>query len=65
MKIGNSFFVKRLTHCEFESRRKTDIEHFYAERGRRGNKLPRGYQRVERIEIIEKTSVGSAEPDEE
>jgi len=29
-----------------------DISHFEAERGRRGNKLPRGYQRVERVEVI-------------
>ncbi|MEH6444672.1 MAG: DNA topoisomerase IV subunit A [Oceanospirillaceae bacterium] len=29
-----------------------DIEHFVAERGRRGNKLPRGYQRVERMEVV-------------
>ena len=29
-----------------------DISHFEAERGRRGNKLPRGYQRVERVEIV-------------
>ncbi|MCJ8337652.1 MAG: DNA topoisomerase IV subunit A [Pseudomonadales bacterium] len=28
-----------------------DIAHFCAERGRRGNKLPRGYQRVERIDV--------------
>lgn len=34
-----------------------DIEYFLAERGRRGNKLPRGYQRVERIEIVEKNTV--------
>ncbi|MFD2167975.1 DNA topoisomerase IV subunit A [Thalassotalea euphylliae] len=28
-----------------------DIEHYRGERGRRGNKLPRGLQRVDRIEI--------------
>jgi topoisomerase-4 subunit A len=27
-----------------------DIEHYKGERGRRGNKLPRGYQRVDRLE---------------
>jgi topoisomerase IV subunit A len=26
-----------------------DLEHYYGERGRRGNKLPRGYQRVDAI----------------
>lgn len=28
-----------------------DMEHYIGERGRRGNKLPRGFQRVERLEI--------------
>lgn len=31
--------------------RLTDLEHYQGERGRRGNKLPRGFQNVERIEI--------------
>ena len=30
-----------------------DWEHYVAERGRRGNKLPRGYQRVDRMQIQE------------
>jgi len=30
-----------------------DWAHYQAERGRRGNKLPRGYQRVDRVEIQE------------
>jgi topoisomerase-4 subunit A len=29
-----------------------DIAHFVGERGRRGNKLPRGYQRVDYIETV-------------
>jgi topoisomerase-4 subunit A len=29
----------------------SDIEHYRGERGRRGNKLPRGFQRVEKLEI--------------
>jgi topoisomerase-4 subunit A len=28
-----------------------DLEHYQGERGRRGNKLPRGFQRVERAEV--------------
>jgi topoisomerase-4 subunit A len=28
-----------------------DLEHYQGERGRRGNKLPRGFQKVERIEL--------------
>ena len=27
-----------------------ELEHYRGERGRRGNKLPRGFQRVERLE---------------
>ncbi|MDI3323021.1 DNA topoisomerase IV subunit A [Pontibacterium granulatum] len=30
----------------------SDLEHYRGERGRRGNKLPRGYQRVDRLEVI-------------
>jgi len=29
----------------------SDIEHYRGERGRRGNKLPRGFQRVDKLEI--------------
>jgi topoisomerase-4 subunit A len=29
-----------------------DLEHYYGERGRRGNKLPRGLQRVDGIEVL-------------
>lgn len=29
-----------------------DLEHYVGERGRRGNKLPRGFQNVDRIEVI-------------
>ena len=32
----------------------SDIEHYRGERGRRGNKLPRGLQRVDRVEIESK-----------
>ncbi len=38
----------------------SDLEHYRGERGRRGNKLPRGLQRVDRIEVIQ-----SEEPTEE
>ncbi|NVK42700.1 MAG: DNA topoisomerase IV subunit A [Oceanospirillaceae bacterium] len=30
-----------------------ELEHYRAERGRRGNKLPRGYQRVDKLEVLE------------
>ncbi len=30
----------------------SDLEHYRGERGRRGNKLPRGLQRVDRIEVV-------------
>jgi topoisomerase-4 subunit A len=29
-----------------------DLEHYRGERGRRGNKLPRGYQKVDRLEVV-------------
>ena len=29
-----------------------DIEHYHGERGRRGNKLPRGFQKVDRVEVV-------------
>ena len=32
----------------------SDLEHYRGERGRRGNKLPRGYQRVDSLDIIPK-----------
>ena len=30
----------------------SDLEHYRGERGRRGNKLPRGYQRVDKLEVM-------------
>lgn len=30
----------------------SDLEHYRGERGRRGNKLPRGFQNVDRIEVV-------------
>ena len=30
----------------------SDLEHYVGERGRRGHKLPRGLQKVDRIEVI-------------
>ena len=29
----------------------SDLEHYRGERGRRGNKLPRGFQKVDKVEI--------------
>lgn len=34
----------------------SDVEHYRGERGRRGNKLPRGLQRVDRIELESNTA---------
>jgi topoisomerase IV subunit A len=31
----------------------SDLEHYYGERGRRGLKLPRGFQRVDRLEVVD------------
>lgn len=30
----------------------SDLEHYMGERGRRGNKLPRGFQKVDRVEVM-------------
>jgi topoisomerase-4 subunit A len=35
------------------SMKASDLEHYRGERGRRGNKLPRGFQNVDRVEVIE------------
>jgi topoisomerase-4 subunit A len=40
---------KRHTKLKF-----SDLEHYFGERGRRGNKLPRGFQNVDRVEIVRK-----------
>ncbi len=31
-----------------------ELEHYLGERGRRGNKLPRGFQKVDRVEVVQK-----------
>ncbi|MFT4767009.1 MAG: topoisomerase-4 subunit A [Glaciecola sp.] len=33
--------------------KRTELDHYRGERGRRGNKLPRGFQRVERMDVAE------------
>jgi topoisomerase-4 subunit A len=33
----------------------TEVDEHYAERGKRGLKLPRGYQKVDKIEVLIKT----------
>jgi topoisomerase-4 subunit A len=30
-----------------------DLAHYQGERGRRGNKLPRGFQNVDRVELVD------------
>jgi topoisomerase-4 subunit A len=37
----------------------SDLEHYRGERGRRGNKLPRGYQRVDSLDVIANASVAT------
>ena len=39
----------------------SDIEHYRGERGRRGNKLPRGYQRVDNLEVDSNRSSETSE----
>jgi len=42
----------------------SDVEHYRGERGRRGNKLPRGLQRVDRIEVEQPIEDEADQPDE-
>lgn len=42
------FSGKRHVNMKFK-----DLEHYLGERGRRGNKLPRGFQKVDRVEVID------------
>jgi topoisomerase-4 subunit A len=37
----------------------SDLQHYQGERGRRGNKLPRGFQNVDRIEVVSKAELQS------
>ncbi|MCF6217998.1 MAG: DNA topoisomerase IV subunit A [Gammaproteobacteria bacterium] len=37
-------------HCKLRGR---DLEYYFGERGRRGSKLPRGFQKVDRVEAVE------------
>jgi topoisomerase-4 subunit A len=32
--------------------KRADLDHYMGERGRRGNKLPRGFQKVDRVEVV-------------
>jgi topoisomerase-4 subunit A len=43
----------------------TDLTHYQGERGRRGNKLPRGLQRVDSVEIEYSKAAGSAKDPEQ
>ena len=39
---------KRYVNMKF-----SELDHYAGERGRRGNKLPRGFQKVDRIEVLD------------
>ena len=43
----------------------SDLEHYRGERGRRGSKLPRGFQNVDRIEVLVKNKGKNSEKDAE
>ena len=43
----------------------SDLDHYRGERGRRGSKLPRGFQNVDRIEVLAKTKKKDSVEDEE
>ncbi len=48
----------------FLKMRETDLEHYFGERGRRGHKLPRGFQRVDRVDV-EVSGNGSGESNDQ
>lgn len=39
-----------------------DLQHYHGDRGRRGNKLPRGLQRVDEVEIVSKVTPADSAP---
>lgn len=41
--------------------RAADLDHYTGERGRRGNKLPRGFQNVDRIEVVSKVNAADSD----
>ncbi|MCH1414360.1 MAG: DNA topoisomerase IV subunit A, partial [Glaciecola sp.] len=50
--VPNGCDVKILAGKRGMTLKASDLEHYYGERGRRGNKLPRGLQRVDGVEVI-------------
>jgi len=40
---------KRYVNMKF-----SELDHYMGERGRRGHKLPRGFQKVDMVEVIER-----------
>ncbi|MFL0800926.1 MAG: DNA topoisomerase IV subunit A [Agarilytica sp.] len=51
--ISESQTLKVLSGKRHLSLKFKELEHYMGERGRRGNKLPRGFQKVDRVEINE------------
>ena len=52
--VPNGCDVKILAGKRGMTLKASDLEHYYGERGRRGNKLPRGLQSVDGVEVIVK-----------
>ncbi|MGH1470558.1 MAG: DNA topoisomerase IV subunit A [Cellvibrionaceae bacterium] len=52
--LNKNKILKVYAGKKFLSLKLSDLEHYAGERGRRGNKLPRGHQKVDRIEIEDK-----------
>lgn len=50
--VGEGHSLKLITGKRFITLTLKDLEHYRGERGRRGNKLPRGYQRVDKLEVV-------------
>ena len=52
--VGKAQALKLIAGKRFLKLSLKDLAHYRGERGRRGNKLPRGYQRIDRLEVEDK-----------
>ena len=53
--VPNDASVKVVAGKRVMTLSQNDLQHYHGERGRRGNKLPRGLQRVDDVEVVSQT----------
>jgi topoisomerase-4 subunit A len=61
--VPNDASVKVVAGKRIMTLSQNDLQHYQGERGRRGNKLPRGLQRVDEVEVLSKTVTDMATED--